>query len=191
MINRKVNLIYGTTGSGKTTLAKKIVAPERRQIILDCDFNEFPADYYAGDFIDFAQICKTHHAENCKINFTPLADEYDFTFNIIKIFGEYGPGPTMLILEEADRFYKSRQFDEVITRGRHYNLNITAIVIRPYLTYTSLRSVATDIYLSKFSDPRDLNYFSQFVGPDEILALKKYEFIHIDLKGGTTEKISS
>ena len=178
MDRRKVNLIYGTTGSGKTTLANALLRPDPKVIILDCDFREIEYAAEAPNLIEFGNYVKENFNRNYRLIYTPEDWEFDDTFDIIKIAGEYSANPVMLVLEEADRFFDSRPFRSIINRGRHYNLNLTAISLRPAATITSLRSIATDVYASKFEDINDLKFFSSYFDISIFSRLGEYQFVH-------------
>mgnify|MGYP001603275800 CR=1 FL=1 len=146
-MQREVILISGQTGTGKTTLARRMFAETPRAFLADAGFEEFPARYFGdysgliqhlaaiGAFSDFRSSSLRLSHVPFRVGYTPLTVEHGLIFDAAAELGNL-----TLYLEEADRFEDPSQlpeYDEVITRGRHYGVSVVAISTHPSASLTS------------------------------------------------------
>jgi hypothetical protein len=182
MKSRAVDIIVGKTGSGKTTLARELVAPLTRCLILDVGFNEFNAQeiYTLDELADYLEARGRIHGF-FKVSYTPLSHEYPTLFKMARLIGQQEP--LTLVLEEADTISppsEMAEYDELISRGRHYGVNMLAVTLYPFKVPPELRRQATAFYSFTQHEPRDLQYLSDVYGPehvDKIAALPPYHYL--------------
>lgn len=173
-------IVLGKRGSGKSLLVMKACQDKKRLLIYDTigeyrdgviipDLNEL-RDYwfkvYRGDFriiyqpvdpeADFDSVC--HQVALCE----------DLTF----------------VIEEMDRFARplalSREFKEIIQRGRHHRVELIGITQRPHGIDKLLTSQAKQMFIFNTTEPRDIDYFKDVVGYEvvkKIAALQQYEYV--------------
>lgn len=165
-MQRDVILIFGQTGSGKTHMAKDLFSKCPRAIVAEAGFDEFPALV----FRDYASLVlyldKIGAFENpnvpFRVSYSPLISEHGLIFDLsLEIKNCW------LFLEEADRFDDPRQFaeyDEVITRGRHYGISICALGLHPYKLPKELRRQATKIICFRQTERSDIEWIAEHVG---------------------------
>lgn len=173
-MQRDVILISGQTGTGKTTLARRMFGETPRAFLADAGFEEFPARYFGeypslvqhlsaiGAFSDFRSSSLRLSHVPFRVAYTPRLNEHALIFDTAVELGNL-----TLFLEEADRFADPGQlpeYDEVITRGRHYGISIVAISTHPYGLPKELRRQATRIIAFHQDEPSDLDYLADRIG---------------------------
>jgi hypothetical protein len=193
LTNRNVRQILGTTGSGKTTLAKYFIRSLSRVIILDSGFNEYPA-------LHFPKLAALHEylnyrgdvGGNFRVSFSPVKSEIKTLFAWAMELGKIEP--ITLVLEECDRFptpESDNEFYEIVQRGRHHGCHILALTTHPYAVSIDLRRQATEIYAFRQHEPNDLKWLSAVMSPealDQITSLDKYQYVKWIAETGKIEK---
>jgi DNA helicase HerA-like ATPase len=179
---RVVILIMGKQGSGKTTLAKRVIEKYPRIVVFD------PLhEYENGDVIttldEFAERMKENPKEfylvlrflGTDVKTSELMFEY--ASRII-----WNVGDIMLVLEEAEIFLDSSDknsfINYLISFGRHKGVSLVGIGRRPVELAIRLRSQFTSIVTFRQSEPNDLRYL-EMLGFDsaEVASLGQYEFL--------------
>ena len=79
----------------------------------------------------------------------------------------------MLVIDEADALDYGVEFEELVTRGRHYGVSMMLIALHPRLLSTDIRRQATEIISFRQIFPDDIDYLAQILGPDAY-ALKDF-----------------
>ena len=194
MISRSVDIILGKTGSGKTTLARSLVKPLTRTLILDAGFEELGGlTFYTLDELGAYLDKSAGKGGAFRASYTPLNTEWALMLEIARRLGEIEP--ITLVLEEADRLPLPKElaeYDELISRGRHYGVNMIAISLYPYKIPAELRRQATAIYSFYQHEPRDLAYLEDVYGGhlETLQALGPYEYLkwtRTDVSKGKTK----
>lgn len=165
-MQREVILIFGQTGSGKTYEAKRIFESCPRAVVAEAGFDEFPALTFQTYPELVLHLDRLGAFENkrtpFRVSYTPLISEHGLIFDLSLELQD-----CWLFLEEADRFDDPRQFpeyDEVITRGRHYGVSICALGLHPYKLPKELRRQATKIICFRQTERSDIEWIAEHVG---------------------------
>lgn len=190
-LQRDVVLVLGKTGSGKTTWAKNFIRGLSRVIILDAGFG----DYEAEECPDLHTLIeKVEKASNngrgfFRYSYTPRANESAFIFDLARLVG-----PCWVVIEEADRLGDARfmpEYDEVISRGRHYGVSLLAISLYPYKLPSDLRRQATRLISFRQHEPRDIDYLYDVIGEDVSRLPELPQYHYLDWKAGIGSEIST
>jgi hypothetical protein len=154
MKNRTTELIFGKTGTGKSTLARMLIKNYDRVIIID------PMHEYEGIiFYDYYTL-NEYHRHNKLENFVYVcrfSDDLDieYLFKFCKVIGNI-----LLVLEECSMYVspqsKSNEFLNIIRFGRHYNISLLGISRRTTELHNDLKAIIDTIYSFKQVLPNDL-----------------------------------
>lgn len=179
---RKVILILGRTGEGKTTLAKKIRSKFSKVITFD------PLSEYDGiiftDFESFSSYVMSLIPDwgNSKFNITcrftsdiDVESGLEFTRSLTD---------TLLVIEETEIYLNprnpNRSLIEHIRYGRHYNISLLCVARRSMEFNIDLRSQYSSIYTFRQSEERDLEVLKQYeFNETEIRNLQPHSYIFI------------
>jgi energy-coupling factor transporter ATP-binding protein EcfA2 len=180
-LQREIVLVLGQTGSGKTTWARRYVNTLNRAIVLDAGFNEYGA-HECGTFHDLVNHISTRSF--FRVSYSPLTFEMPLMFDLARVVGN-----CHLIIEEADRLDDPRAFleyDEAITRGRHYGISMVGISLYPAKLPAMFRRQTTRLISFRQIEPRDIDYIAEIVGPiaDDLPNLEKFSYIDWTPAGG-------
>jgi len=167
---RRVELINGQTGSGKTTEAKTRCSRLSRVLVLEAGFDEFPVAHSpTAESLLLSLEQRDAFPKNSRpslvpfaVGFSPLEREYDWCFELARELGNLS-----IIMDEGDRFdpRESEAYDEIITRGRHWNVSLVVVGLHTYSLPKNLRRQATRITAFRQVDPTDLDALAEIVGP--------------------------
>jgi hypothetical protein len=187
-MQRRVILIFGKTGSGKSTLSKRIISQFERVIVFD------PLEEYSG-LVVFSYE-----------EFVEYFREYRPTFHVVCRFeneedyekvamGVWYIENVLLVLEEVETYLNSydRQsyINHLIAFGRHKRISILGIGRRPVEVPIKLRAQCSSIFSFQQTEPPDIMYLEKWgFEPRELLALdfSKHEFVFL---GEPIEQIST
>jgi hypothetical protein len=182
MQNRKLILILGKTGCGKTVLANSISEKADRIIILDPLF-----EYDGLIFIDAVSLCDYFLADEkrktfrCVCRFQDEAD-YNILFRLLWYVKD-----VLLLTEETSIFLNPRSPDEdflkLINFGRHKNISLICVGRRIPEVSIYFRAQATSMITFTQTEPSDLLMLENLgFNSDEVSALDFHEFLVIGEK---------
>jgi len=170
---REIFLIYGKTGSGKTTLAKDIIKNYKRIIIID-NLAEYDGTIIENfsDFCDYI-IDKKEFVICCR--FTEDED-YEYLFKVL-----FEIPDILLVLEEAEMYIspyaKRTDFLRLVKYGRHRDISILGIARRTSELSSNFRSQVDKIYTFKQTEPNDLKILEDLgFNINEVQNLPEYKF---------------
>ena len=183
-MQREVILVLGKTGSGKTTWTRRFSETLTRVVVLDAGFQDYQGLAY-GDLtslIDGAAKLDAGGSGFFRVTYTPRSGEAPVVMDLARVLGN-----CYLVIEEADRFDDPKvcpEYDEIISRGRHYGVSILGVSLYPFKLPADLRRQATRIICFRMHEPRDLDYLYDIIGED-ISKLPNLEpFHYLDWQAG-------
>ena len=183
MTEKKITLIFGKRGSGKSYLANKLIENEPRLIMFDV-----MSEYENGVVFDvenydlFLEFWRKVYCDRFRIIYRPIKPVEE-----IERIGElvYTLGECCFLIEEIDCYSSPYQisdnFAAIIQRGRHKNIRLIGITQRPFGIHRLLTSQAKEIYVFNTNEPRDREYLRILLGQEidsKLDALKQYEYVH-------------
>lgn len=179
---RKVYLVLGKTGSGKTTLAKEIRKKFNRIITLD------PLKQYDGvifktfrelyehiqsrldqwEFLEFSYTCRFQSDE-----------EYEQVFAMARTLNNF-----LLVVEETDMFLKPRDPDSnfmwLINYGRHRNISLLCVGRRAPEITIGMRAQATSVVTFRQNEPNDLKLLEAYgFEPGRVSKLEQFKYEYV------------
>lgn len=180
MTEKKISLIFGKRGSGKSYLADKLIEKESRLVVFDT-LSEYTGGVVFENREKFFDFWRSHYRRPYRLVYRPLNPDQE----IEEIAGlVYAIGDITFVVEEIDcyctSFQISESFAHVIQRGRHKNITLIGITQRPYGIHRLLTSQAKEIYIFNTNEPRDRDYLKTLLGQDvenKLDQLKQYEYI--------------
>lgn len=182
MAEKKITLIFGKRGTGKSYLAGKLIEAERRLLIYDTlaeyeqgvVFNTEQAD-------EFFEYWRHVYRGNFRLIYRPLnpQEEIDEIADLVFTLGNM-----TFLVEEVDcyctSFVISDAFAHIIQRGRHQNISLIGVTQRPFGIHRLLTSQAKDIYVFGTNEPRDREYLKLLLGEQieaKLDQLQQYEYV--------------
>ena len=193
MSEKKVVLILGKRGSGKSYLAKSMIKQHSRYLIFDT-LGEYTDGVCFQDLKELGVFWEKYVDKKFRIIYQPLnptkviddetgKTEFDLICDLV-----WECGDMALIVEELDAFCGSLgisdSFANVIQRGRHRDITLIGISQRPYGINRLISSQAKEIYSFIMTEPRDIEYISQYIGKEvDLKELKQYYYLRWDIKG--------
>lgn len=159
---RKVILIIGKTGCGKSTLCRKLRKRARRIVTLD------PLDEYDGvifyDYQSFLAYAKEHYSTSGHFSFTCRFD-YDLDNNFVfKTVWEMRN--VLLTVEETEEYLDPRSlnadFLHLVKRGRHRDISLLCVTQRVPDISIKYRSQVTTLITFRQSEPNDLELLERY-----------------------------
>jgi len=188
MKEKKVVLVLGQRGTGKSYAARKLAEGMKRLIIYDT-LGEYDGEGVSCESLDeFKKYFLSVYKDNFRIVYQPSnpgSDEGRQEFN--EICGYlYDCGDLVLMVEEIDTFCPGNsmldQLANIIQRGRHKNISFIGVSQRPVGIPKIITSQAKTIYTFLHREPRDIEYLRDFIGQEaeQISDLGQYEYLKWD-----------
>jgi len=183
MSEKKVILILGKRGSGKSYLANKLLESERRFLVFDTlsEYTNgvvFNAEDKEGLDEFWGQVYRTSY----RLVYRPLNPDAEIE-RIADLV--YTLGNTTFLVEEIDCYCSpyqiSKSFAHIVQRGRHKNITLIGVSQRPYGIHRLLTSQAKEIYVFATNEPRDREYLKNLLGQEieqKLDALQQYQYLH-------------
>ena len=183
LTEKKIILIFGKRGSGKSYLANKQIENELRLVVFDT-MSEYENGIVFGteDYEQCLEFWRKVYQGRFKIIYRPIKPKEE-----IEQIGElvYALGNCCFLIEEIDCYCSPYQisdnFAAIIQRGRHKNIKLIGITQRPFGIHRLLTSQAKEIYIFNTNEPRDREYLRILLGQEidsKLDALKQYEYVH-------------
>lgn len=183
---RTVKIVFGRTGSGKTTLVKKMIVGIDRLIIVDA-LNEYEGTTIVYSLKEFANfflqnpniktfniICRFH---NMDFNSND-AETFDKFFELV-----FHIGNLTLVVEESEIYISAKQqknsFNNLVKYGRHKDISIIAVARRVTELSNELKAQMNECYSSNQVLIKDIVYLKE-LGFSRIENLPKYEFEKVE-----------
>jgi len=181
MSEKKIILIFGKRGSGKSYLANKIIAHEKRLLIFDT-LSEYTNGIVFEDREKFLMFWGAHYRLPYRLIYRPLQPDQEIEEIAALV---YAIGDITFLVEEIDCYCTSYQITEsfahIIQRGRHNNITLIGVTQRPYGIHRLLTSQAKEIYIFSTNEPRDREYLRTLLGQEiepMLDRLEQYQYLH-------------
>ena len=170
--------VWGASGSGKSSYAKRLIRGARRVVIFD------PLDEYTGttrvETIDGVRLAMRRNWAGFRISYVPRAgNEPQKLSSLCKLLmfaqepyrrGTMKLGLT-LVVEEMNMTFpvsgganKSPGFAEVCSRGRHYGIHVIGLSQRIAEVATRFRGNCTETVVFRQQGQRDMQAAAQELG---------------------------
>lgn len=183
MSEKKIILIFGKRGTGKSYLAAKIIENERRLLVYDT-LSEYENGvvFCAEQDEQFIEFWRHVYRGNFRLIYRPLnpQDEIDEIADMVFTLGDM-----TFLVEEVDCYCTSYQISEafahIIQRGRHKNITLIGVTQRPFGIHRLLTSQAKEIYIFGTNEPRDREYLKLLLGEQieaKLDQLQQYQYVH-------------
>jgi len=178
-MKREIILIFGKTGSGKSTLNKRLLLPNLdRCIIIDAllEYENGIVFTKFTDLVDYVNDNELYFPEK-KFNLIVRFDndsDIEYLFKLI-----YEIGNLYLVLEEAEIYIspyaKQSNFLRLVRYGRHKAISIIGIARRTSELSLDFRSQVNTIYTLKQTEVKDLKTLND-LGISGAENLQEYKF---------------
>lgn len=181
MSEKKIILIFGKRGSGKSYLANKLIAHEQRVLVFDT-LSEYTEGVVFEEYGDFTAFWRQIYQHPYRLIYRPLKpdEEIEYVADLV-----YAIGNVTFLVEEIDCYCSSHQtsesFAHIIQRGRHNNITLIGVTQRPYGIHRLLTSQAKEIYIFSTNEPRDREYLRTLLGQEiepMLDRLGQYQYLH-------------
>jgi hypothetical protein len=160
---RRIGVVVGKTGYGKSYLSKQAIPKGWRVVIFDClaEYN-FPNFQIITSLRQFRAVLK-----DCQFRYKPLRvtlrlgsiDAYDFALSMVYIVGDI-----LVVVEEISNFSNAHKttptLESIIRFGRHKSVSILGITQRFSDLSLLLRNNLDMVVAFNLSMPTDLDYLA-------------------------------
>lgn len=179
LLKNKIQIIFGKTGSGKTTLAKKLIDDSTRPNLIIWDFL---LEYEEFGFVvetpnELIMILEAKLPTNRIVVRKFTKEQFNWLCQAVEHLGN-----CLFVVEEADFVCSSDYIDNgfggLLRYGRHYGIDILAITRRPAEINRLLTAMAHNAYSFQFQEPCDVKYISTFfqIEPEVLQKLEMYKY---------------
>lgn len=185
-LTNSVSGIFGKRGCGKTYLSQKLVDKFDRVIVYDprSQVNIFPT--VVNDLDGFvSEVMK--NTKKFRITYRPKFPKEDFE-QLNFMIKETPFSKTMYLVDEVsmmvDPYNIPDNFQHLIRFGRHNQLAVMITAQRPADVNRDLTAQCTELFIFYQHEPRDITYFSGFLGEHtrKLNTLKERTCLFTDFK---------
>ena len=188
MTEKKISLVFGKRGAGKSYLAADLLSGFDRVLIFDT-LGEYKQGVVFDKVGDLARFWKTVYRGKFRLIYRPTrpAEEFEAVAALV-----WNCGDLCFLVEEIDCFGSVQKIPEhfanIIQRGRHNNITLIGVTQRPFGIHRLLTSQAKEICIFNTNEPRDREYLRLLLGQEveeKLDQLKEFEFVR--WKDGSAE----
>lgn len=169
--------VFGMTGTGKTTLLKRLVERADRALIVDPLGKLGHLGVCIRTQREFKTYWRRQYNASWKIvlqpgKIAPKAAPREALAPFLAIAREAAVGspPFWVFVDEVDKFGSAFSTDPEIRAladyGRNFGISLAFVARRPACVDKTLTAQADTLYLFKAKEPRDLGYFRDVLGAD-------------------------
>jgi len=182
---KKIRLVIGKRGSGKSVLTKYLIRNDRRLVVYDI-MSEYVEGvvFDSGDIgegLEMREFWRHVYRRSFRIIYRPLSVKFEILWLATAVFAL---GDLTFVIEEIDAvctpFDIPEPMQAIIQRGRHKNIELIGVTPAPFGIHRDLTRQAKDIFIFRTSEPRDIHYLRQLLGEriePKLAALEQYEFV--------------
>jgi len=181
-IEKKVILIIGKRGSGKSFLTKRMIANHQRLLIYDI-MSEYTDGLVFGPETkrEFAEFWGYIYKKSFRFAYRPIQpkEEIDYLARLV-----FALGNMTFVVEEIDSICTAydlpETFSRIIARGRHRNITLIGVTPAPFGIHRDLTRQAKEIYIFDTNEPRDRVYLRNLLGQEiepKLDALGQFEYV--------------
>lgn len=201
---KKIRLVIGKRGSGKSVLTKYLIRNDRRLVVYDIMseyvegvvFDVHTTAEYNKARLDVREFWRHVYRRSFRIIYRPLSVKFEILWLATAVFAL---GDLTFVIEEIDAvctpFDIPEPMQAIIQRGRHKNIELIGVTPAPFGIHRDLTRQAKDIFIFRTSEPRDIQYLRQLLGDriePKLAALEQYEFVqwsdsHEELRMGKVQ----
>lgn len=201
-VTNSIAAIFGKRGSGKTALARflatgshpfngiKGTPPGKRVVIFDPRYQiEFGT--VVSDFDEFFEFLY-NAGDSFAVNFRPRYPREEFPL-LCRYLRDTPFEDTIFLVDEVSMvttpYEIPLEFQDIIRFGRHNRIAVVMTAQRPIDVNRDLTAQCNHLFIFNQHEPRDVQYFSGFLGEaaNVIPTLQEFEFLYSDFK--TAKKI--
>lgn len=180
--------VFGRRGSGKTTLIRALVPQLKKPVVILDVLGNFQgyehegkewtdATSIAGALAEIKAYCQApeNHGGIITLQTGDLDNAIDFLCSALwKIHGG------TLVLDETDAFTicEAPCFDEAIRYGRNHGIDMVTGCRRPAEISKNITAAADRVYCFVTREPRDIDYYCEFLGDEIALQIPKLPPYH-------------
>ena len=175
--DNEIGVILGRKGLGKTTLTRHLLRQCGRCLVLDTNGRDYGGGCVVTSRLALIEYwAKVSHYEEFSIIVRPRDDETaQMAFQLAR-----SSENLWLIVEEADRYCNASKIDPdfqwLINYSRQQNVSIIAVARRAARLHRDLTANADWIVAHQTTEPRDLEYLSEYMSVDDLPHLEKFQW---------------
>ena len=181
---KKIQLIFGKRGSGKSVLAKHLIRNESRLVVFDImsEYGPYGVTFETEDMPCLTAFWRQVFKGSFRIVYRPVDPkaEIDWLAEAVYVLGN-----VTFLVEEIDSVCNPYDMPwamkQVVQRGRHKNIQLIGVTPAPYGINRDLTRQAKDIFIFNTNEVRDIQYLRGLLGDQiepKIAALGQYQFVH-------------
>jgi len=179
---KKIILIIGKRGSGKSYLAKKMIAEHRRLLVFDI-MSEYTNGVAFGTEThrEFCEFWLAVHKKDFTLVYRPIQPKKEIEDIAEAVFAL---GNMTFVVEQIDSICTAydlpESFSKIIARGRHRNITLIGLTPAPFGIHRDLTRQAKEIYVFNTKEPRDRDYLKNLLGQEiesKLDALEQYQYV--------------
>ena len=178
----EVIVIFGKRGSGKTTLAKRLILGRNRLFIFDT-LREYEVGLVTNDLDEVMERLVDREHKIFRISYSPEINEKEAFDYICQLL--YTMKDITFLIEEIDNYCSAMTSPEMLSKiiryGRHQNISLITTARRTADVPRILTAMATEFCIFSHHEPRDLDYFSHLFSPEiaeKIRRLPAFHYLH-------------
>ena len=188
---KKIILVFGKRGSGKSYLVKKMIENESRLFVWDL-MSEYDQGVVFGaeNPRELSWFFRHIYKKDFRIIYRPIRQKIEI-LQIAELI--YSLGNLTFVVEEIDAICTPYDlpdpFSMIVQRGRHKNITLIGVTPAPFGINRDLTRQAKEIYIFNTNEPRDIQYLSQLLGSEvagRIPQLGQYSYLKW-MDGGSIE----
>ncbi len=179
MSEKKVILILGQRGSGKSYLAKSMLKEYNRYLVYDT-LGEYEQGVFFNKLDDLKEFWLKVYQDNFRLIYQPTIPRADFD-EVCDLV--YACGDMLFLVEEIDSFCSAQDislpFANITQRGRHKDITLIGVSQRPFGINRLITSQAKEVYSFLHREPRDVEYLKFFIGSEaeKVRDLPRYHYL--------------